>query len=236
MRKLALLFLCILPLHAWGEEKIALPATITVHGDAVTKVAPDRVTLPVTVREENITLKTAKEKHDEKLRNLLELAETSGIKKEDIQTSYTSISPQYDYHINASPKLRAYEVQTSINFTLKIPTLAGFMDKVLGLGITTVGDVSYSLKDEEKIKEDTLAKAVEKAYEKASRIANAAKVTIDKPLVIEEGGMEMPRPIRPMIMAKAPMAMASMAPPPPELPSGLVNIEQSVTVTYQLKP
>lgn len=233
-----LCLLLLLPLSTLADDRAdEKPGTMTVHGEAITKAAPDEVTLPVTIREENINIKAAKEKHDKKLNDLLKLAETMGIAKDDIQTSFTSISPQYDYRDHGKPKLLDYRVETSIDFRLDdISKLADFLDRVINLGITEIGDVSYSLKNEERIKEDTLAKAMTKAYEKAMRLATAAKVTLDKPVAIEEGGNVVnrfpPRPVR--MMASMAMPMASSA-PTPELPAGLIEVQQDVTVTYQLK-
>lgn len=234
--RLVVLALLLLPLGALADEKSNI---LTVRGEAVSKVAPDQVTLPVTVREENVNAKVAKERQDEKLRGLLKLAESTGIDKNDIQTSYTSVNPLYDYPRNEKPKLRSYQVETSINFTLNdISKLGDFMNGVIELGITDMGSVSYSVKDEEKIKEQTLAKALEKAYEKATLMASVAKVSIDRPIIISEEEAQVnypprPRPLR--FMA----AMAAGATEPmqaaPDLPSGLMEVRQAVTVTYQIK-
>ena len=235
MRKLALLLLLALsaPLCAQAEEKLG---TITVHGEATTRVAPDQVTLPVIIREENINLKTAKEKHDDKLRKLLQLAENSKIGKDDIRTSYTSTEPLYDYEKGNTPRLRGYGVQTSIDFTLHDTSALGdFINKVIDLGITQTGDVSYSLSDQKKIEIDTLTKAVDNAYEKASRIAAEAKVGLDKAIIIQEGSAEITRPVHPMPMMRAAVAFSAASPPAPNMPSGLTEVHQDVTITYQLK-
>lgn len=234
MRKSTLLLLLALtlPLCAQAEDKPI--NTITVHGEATTKIAPDQVTLPVTIREENISLRTAKDRHDEKLRKLLQLATDTKIDKDDIQTSYTSTEPLYDYDHGNTPRLRGYGVQTSIDFTLhNTSDLGGFMNKIIDLGITEIGSVSYSLRDQKKIAIDTLAKAVDNAYEKASRIAAQAKVGLDKAVVIQEGNAEV-RPIRPMPMMRA-MAVSSDIAQPPAMPAGLTEVHQAVTITYQLK-
>src|SRR5271156_3800895 len=118
MRALILL-VCLLPLTAHAEEK-ERPPSLTVHGEAVIKLAPDQVTLPVTVRDESVNLRTAKERHDEKLRALLKLAADAGIPKDKIRTNYTSVNPQYDISNDTTgrPRLKGYEVQTSVEFTL----------------------------------------------------------------------------------------------------------------------
>jgi uncharacterized protein len=243
MRTLALCLIATLPFAAQAEDN--KPATLTVRGEAVTKVTPDQVSLPVTVREESANLKVAKERHDEKLRTLLKLAKDTGIAEDKTRTNYTSVNPQYDYtnDTTGKPRLRGYEVQTSVEFTLTdISKLGKFMSDVVEAGIENVGSVNYSLQDEDKTKQATLTKALEHAHDKAAQLADAAHVSLEKPLLIEEGDAQMNRPIfppRPMPMMRG-MAVGiaatpAMAPVPPELPSGLIEIHQSVTVTYQIK-
>lgn len=234
MRILMLLLLMVqFPMQAFADEK---PATITVHGEAVTKTPPDQVTLPVTIKEENIKLKAAKEKHDEKLRELLKLAENTGIEKTNAQTRYTSINPLYDYIGNGQQKLRGYQVETSVDFKITdLLKLGNFINDVINLGITNIGNVSYSLSNEAKIKEDTLAQALENAHTKASHLASVAKLSVDKPLDIIEGEPMINRPIHPMYMGGVAMVAAKTMDSAAEMPTGLIEIHQSVTVTYLLK-
>jgi uncharacterized protein YggE len=237
MRPFLLLCIALLVSPAMAEDNALRANTLTVHGEAITRVAPDQLTLPVTVREENVTLKVAKDRHDDKLRRLLKLAADLGIPKEKIQTSYTAVNPVYDYERESTrPRLRGYEVQTSLEFRLTdFAKLGDFMNGIIAAGIDEIGSVSYSLQDEDKAREDTLNLAMEQAYAKASRLAGTAKVTIDKPLIIEEGDADVQRPMRPRPMMRMAAMNAPMAAAPPELPSGVIEIHQAVTVTYALK-
>lgn len=228
--------LLLFPVSAFADD-MPRANTMTVHGEAMTKVAPDQLTLPVTVRDENTTLKVAKDRHDDKLRKLLKLADSAGIPKEKMQTSFTSVSPVYDYEKDSThPHLRGYKVETTLDFKLTdFSKLGDFMNGVVAAGIDEIGSVSYSLQDEDKVKNDTLNLAMQHAFEKASSLAATAKVSLDKPLVIEEGEAEIQQPVRPRPMRM--MAMSAMAAPaaPPELPSGVIEVHQSVTVTYAIK-
>jgi uncharacterized protein YggE len=234
VRIVVLLIALFLPLSGLAEGNDV--PTITVRGEAITKLAPDQVTLPVTIREENINLQVAKQKHDEKLRTLLKLAGDNDIARENIQTGYTSVSPQYEYTLGVQ-HLRGYQVETSVDFKLtNIEKLGTFMNSVVTAGIDNIGSVNYSLKEEEKIKEDTLVLAVGVAHDKAARLAVAAKMSLGTPLDITEGSVEINRPIPRFAAPRGMMAMSSAnAAPAPELPAGLVEIHQTVTITYQLK-
>ncbi len=224
-------------LPVYAEEKSGI---LTVRGEAVTRIAPDQATLSVTVHGEDAGLKQAKEKHDNKLRTVLKLAAEMDIPKEKIQTSYTSTSPTYTYDKErAKQVLSGYQVRTSLEVVVTdLDKVSIFMQKLVNAGVDQMGNITYGLQDERKVKEDTLLKAVGYAYEKASRLAATAKVTLDKPLAIEEGGTEMSR--RSPRFGGVPMPGAVLMeraslPAPPDLPEGLMEIRQNVTVTYSLK-
>lgn len=215
------------------------PGAITVRGEAVIRVAPDLVTLPVTVREENAELAHAREKHDHKLSSLLGLAAKLGIPKSAIQTSYTETSPVYDYQRSSGrQRLRGYQMQTTLEFRITDFSLLGdFMNGVTSAGIDEMGSVNYSLQNEADLKENTLVSALQNAHEKASRLAATANVALGSPLQIQEDGADITPPMPPRPMAPRAMLMSaqSAAPASPELPMGLVEVRQSVTVTYQIK-
>ena len=234
MRLLLGLLAMLLPLGAAAEEKLA---TLMVHGDAVVRFAPDEVTLPVTVRVEDASLPAAKKRHDEKLRAVLDLALQAGVPRERLQTDRTSVLPLYDYARDSTrPRLRGYQVETEVSLRLSdFAALAPLMEAMVNAGVDTIGNVTYSLHDEEKAKEEALAEAMDHAHAKAERLAQSAKVTFDRPWTIEESPPEIARPFpRPLRMsAKMPGIMAS--PAPPDLPSGRIEIRQEVVVTYRLK-
>jgi uncharacterized protein YggE len=234
MRFLVLVLFFLVPMSAIADEKAS---TITVQGEAIKEVKPDKATLRVTVNEEKPLLTEAKQEHDKKLRILLKLAQDVGVEKDKIQTGYAAITPVYDY-IENKKHLRGYEVQTSLSFVFTdLSKPARFMDQVLNAGIDTVDGINYGIQNEDSLKKEMLSSSVKNAYDKASLIAEAAKVTIDKPLTIEEGGiqwlvqpMSPPRPRMKGMVTAANITMAS-----PELPSGLIEIRQNVTITYLLK-
>lgn len=238
MRTLIVLVLLALPLASLAAEDNIKANTMTVRGEAITKIAPDLVTLPITIRQEEETLQIAKSRHDDKLGKLLKLASDLGIPKDKIETSYTSVEPVYNYEKDSSrPRLRGYQVQTSLNFKLTdFSKLSDFMNGAIAIGIENIGSVSYSLQDEDKVKNDTLNLAMEHAAEKAARLAATAKVTLDKPLIIDEGDVSIERP---QLLAKPMGRMrfegAASASASPDLPAAIIEIRQSVTVTYSLK-
>jgi uncharacterized protein YggE len=239
IRIIAALFCASIPFVTHADDM--KPGVISVRGEAVIRVAPDLVMLSVTVREEDPKLAHAKEKHDRKLNSLLGLAAKLGIPKSAIQTSYTETSPVYDYQTSAistttRPTLRGYQVQTTLEFRITDFSLLGdFMSGVTEAGIDQMGSVNYSLQNESNLKENTLVSALQNAHDKAARLAATANVTLGAPLQIQEEGAEIASPVMPHSMAPRAMLMSAASVPQPELPAGLVELRQSVAVSYQIK-
>ncbi len=212
------------------------PAMITVTGEAIAKLAPNQVTLPVTVYAEDKNLNVAKEAADRKLAILLDQAKQVGAPAEKLKTQYTQISPQYDYDPKSGKqRFRSYMVTSSIEVTLPDPAKLGVL--INGLteqGIDRIGSAQFGLDDEKKARDELLGKAVQDARAKADAMATALGVHVGKPVAVSEGGAMPPSPPMPRPM----MAMAKMADGAeslPELPGGRVEIRQNVTVSFTIE-
>lgn len=209
--------------------------TITVTGEATTRHTPDQVTLPVTIYTENAVLNKAKEENDRKLQIVLNLAREHGIPKEKLQTAYTSIEPRYDYSDNKQV-FRGYVANTMLNITLTdVSRLGAFMQALVDAKIDRLGSVSFTLQNDDKAKSDTLLKALANAKAKADGLSAAAGQKLGNPLRIVEGSADMmpPPPMPYPMMAKAAMAEDARN-AGAQLPSGLIEVRQNVTVTYTM--
>lgn len=216
-----------------------LPPSITVTGEASEDFTPDQVTLYVGVQVENKQLAAAKEEADKKLRKALDVIKEFGVKKEKLKTTNSSVSPQYDYQKDTSkPIFRAYRATTMLNITLSEPEKASIlMEKLINAGIDQVGAAQFGLADPKKARDSLLEAALKDARAKAERMASAMDMTLGKPLHISETGGTPYRAYMVdsvMGMASAPAMMkADMA--APELPSGVIEMQQQVSVEFTLQ-
>lgn len=211
---------------------------MSVTGEAMEKFAPDQAVLPITVQTEDKDLKIAKTKNDEKIRAVLAIAKKYNIAATDMQTSYTSVQPQYNYLPNTNkPQLRGYQASASLQFKLSpLDKVAGFMDEVVKAGVDRVDGIQYTLKDDQKNREDVMLKALVNAASKATKMAATLHVTLGAPLqVSESGGVNYPQPVPYMARGVMAMAAAPEMKSAPDLPSGEIEIRQTVNVTYELK-
>lgn len=209
--------------------------TITVTGDAEVKKEPDQAIVSIGIEEQNAKLEVARKATDDQLKALFSIAKSMGIEDKDMQTTYSSIQPVYDYTNNATRVFRGYNVNHQVQITLKKPDqLAALTEKLLAAKIDQINNVEYGLQKKDEAESEALKKALAKAKEKAAMMASAYDESLGKVLVINESGVQS-QPVPMMMKARmAPMSVASDAVESAP-PAGEVSITANVTVTFSLK-
>ncbi len=224
--------------HAQTTAPVTQPY-ISVTGEAMAKIAPDQATLTVTAQGEDKKLATAKEIANKKLQAVLSVAKKFGMEGNALKTSYIQVNPRYHYAQDAGQNsgkqvLDGYTASTALELTLAdITQLGALIDALTLAGIEHIGGGQMGLKDEQKAREAMLTKAVENAHLRADALAHAAGAKVGKALAISDAGGSiqppMPMPRMASAMAKSDYAAS------PELPAGLIEIRQQVSVTYALE-
>lgn len=141
--------------------------------------------------------------------------------------------------------LEGYRAQTNVDITVADnKKLSGLIEAITGAGFeqganNEWGDlmnISYTLSNPDKIREDMLVEAIANAKEKAGHMASAAGANLGSVYTINEAGtpqfQPMMAPMPRAMLAKSSMMAedAAMAPP-----AGEQVVNASVTVTYELK-
>lgn len=235
---IAAFFAFALPQLAVAQQYIT-PRTVSVTGYAEEKLAPDEAKLFVTVHTENRDLNTAKKEQDEKVAKLMKVVKSLNIEQGDgnVRTLYANLQPVYDYQQQTGkPKFRAYQLENQIEMTLDKVEVAGpLMDKLVEAGFDRIGNIQFGLKDERKKREALMEEALKDARDKAGKMAAALGATLGKPMTISESGSYTPPPM-PMMRNMAMAAdMAESKSMPTYSPTGVIEIQQTVNVTFELQ-
>lgn len=238
MKYIIYIVACLFAIPALAQDKIV--PSIAVTGYAEAKLAPDQARLSVEVYTEQRNLKTAKKDQDEKVKNLLAIAVKQGVKQDDIRTLYANVQPLYDYVPNTSkPKFRAYMLSNQVEIVCNDLTITGpLMDALVEAGFDRVQGIQFTLKNRREEEQKLTRAALVNAKTKAADMASALDVKIGKPITITESGSYNPPPI---VMAKAmhaEMAVAADASGgsmPSYSPAGLIEISQTVNVTFAIE-
>ena len=111
------LFICftgLATLHpALAEDKL-----ITVTGEAMTSVAPDRVTMRLGVATQGKTAREASESNAKTMTAVIAAIKASGAEERDIQTTRLTLQPVFEQKPNGPPHLTGFRASNDVTVKL----------------------------------------------------------------------------------------------------------------------
>jgi len=200
--------------------------TISISGSAEKTVAPDTASLSIGVVVQAPTAKDASNKNAGLMNAVLNELKNLGFQDKDIQTSFLSIQPVYNY--NGTPTIEAYSASNNVQVTTKmLDTLSDIIDRSTAAGANQIGGISFSVSREKQkeLQDQLLTEAVSDASSKANDLAKKLDVRIVgvKTSSISEGGIVQPF-FREVSIAEGKAATPIMP--------GETKVSLSVQVTY----
>lgn len=212
---------------AFAEEKIP---TISVSGEGVVEVAPDRATisLGVVTRDKN----AAKVQNDNsKIANdIIKAVENLGIDKKNIRTGNYSFH-QYYRNDNSRRIADGYEANNTVTVIVDDLNLVGkIIDAALANGANNVDSLEFGLKNKSNLQNEAIRLAVRDARAKAEVVAAelGKKIIGVLNISVNSGYISAPRANK-MVMEE--MATADIATP---IESGMLTCNASVHVEFEI--
>ena len=164
-----LLFLSILlvTLQAQSSET----PTIKVSAEGSLKTQPDAAIINLSIHSSGIKADSAVNIVDKQVKKLLRELQAYTIKEGSLDSSQTSIQPEYDY--KAKPrKLLAYNASRYISFQLvNLDQLEALVDDISTLDLTNVNNISFTAQNIQELEDTALINAINTAKHKANIIA-----------------------------------------------------------------
>lgn len=216
-----------------GSEK-GTENTISMSGYAETKVVPDTATLNIGVVVQSATAKEASDENAAIMSAVMAELKAIGLQDKEIQTSYVSVYPIYDY-TNGTQTITGYSASNSVQITTKnLDNLSEIIDRSTAAGANEIGGVSFSVSDEKQkqLREDLINEAVADASSKASALAKSLGVEItgvQTSSISESGGS---RVYYEYEMAMEETASGAVSTP---IQPGESTVSMSVQVTYYIE-
>ena len=217
--------------------------TIFVTGEGEQLAVSDIASLSINLNKEGKTSKEAQDLLNESITKVLKYLKDQKIEDKDIKSEYGGINPKYSYESQVAcfvypcpvkdPKIVGYTATQSITVKIRaVDTASDVRTGLTGVGVTDISGPTFSIDNEDGIKDQARAKAIADAKEKAKVLASELGVRLGKVVSFSEnsgGGY-------PMYAAKA-VSMDSVASsaPAPVLPKGENKITSNVTITYEIK-
>ena len=153
--------------------------TIHVSGEAEKSVVPDTAILNIGVVVQADTAKEATDENAVLMNAVIEELKALGLEDNEIQTSFVSVYPVYDY--DGDPTIVGYSASNSVQVTTtNLDNLSAIIDRSTTAGANQIGGISFSASDEmqKDLREELISEAVDDASSKANILADSLNVTI----------------------------------------------------------
>jgi uncharacterized protein len=215
-----------------ASAETALPAAITVTGEATVSVAPDLAQIDGGVTSEAKTAREASDANNAAMGKVLLALKGAGIDEKDFQTSRLSLQPQSAPNPPNRPgplAIVSYRASNRVTVRLRdVSKLASLIDTMVGAGANDIGGISFVVSNASRLLDEAREQAVADARRKAEIYAKAAGVTLGTPLNISEEASPSPMPYRKMAAGMA----VSAAP----VAQGEETLAVTVSVSWAIKP
>lgn len=222
------------------------PATISVSGEGEVLAIPDIGRFSFSVLAEADDATTAQEESGQKINTILAYLKEVGVEDKDIKNLSYNLHPKYRYEEQVCPAgtfcergrriQDGFEVSQTIEVKVRDTDEAGSILSGVGeRGATNISGLSFTIDDEESLKEESRAKAIADAKAKAEVLADQLGVSLVRILDFSEGGYApMPYMERAEAFSVA-MDDAGGVGGGPSVPTGEQSTKSNVTLIYEIK-
>lgn len=227
------------PRRAADQPAAETPPTLTVTGKGEYAARPDRAVLQLGAVAQAEQAAEAQEQVNAMGEALEAIRDVVG-EEGSISTVGISLQPVYtDRHARLldgqpppEPRIIGYRAGNRLRVVIDDLTKVGdVIDAGVRAGANQVEGLSFELKDDTAARRGALTDAANQASDKATALAAALGVRIERVLAVKEGHVDVVRPR--MELARAGVAAMDMATP---VQPGNVDVSASVTVTYRVSP
>ncbi len=169
--------------------------SITVHGAGSVEAPPDMAIVTAGAVSQAEHVAAALTANNEKVTQILALAEKSGIATADVQTETVSIHPVYEDKRGEAglPAIAGYRVSNTVFIRLrKLDKLGDLLGRLATVGANRLGNIRFGVSDPETLLRRARRRAVADARARAALYAKAAGVSLGRVVRIAETGSSLP--------------------------------------------
>lgn len=198
-RTLAVLLAFVLAAALMAGPALAAPAdkqaSITVTGHAEALVTPDIAFVTTGIVTTGPDVESARADNDRVMRRIIDSLAVQGIDKSRIVTSQFSLQPIYknDAKDGGYGTITGYRLQNNVTVTVEdLAKTGAVIDAAFAAGANQFHGLRFAVKDDGKLRDELLKKAVQDGRHKAAVMAEALGVSLGQPLSVSEAGRYMP--------------------------------------------
>jgi uncharacterized protein YggE len=214
------------------------PAQLTVEGNGTIGRSPARARINVDIVTSDDAATRSGGKNTTIYNALLARVATLGLTPGDVKTTSYNVSfvPYPPKDLPPEQRQPRYGYITSRSLSLSVAPLENVgkvVDAATAAGATTIGDVSFDLKDRRSAYLAALGAAMDDAKTTASAAATAGNFHILRIAKVNVDTED--RQPGPLLIAYRAVAMTAAEPPTQIAPSGPVDVNAHVTIVYDIR-
>lgn len=223
---------------------------ITVTGEAVVNVRPDKIVISLGIETVDPDVKIAKEKNGDVLKKVLAALERIDVAEKDVQTDHLSIEPRWRDSYRREGEFIGYFVRTTLIVTVTDPArVEEVVTRALQSGVNYIHGVDFQTTEFKQYREQARELALKAAREKAEKMAAVLDCSVGMPLQVNEQqqygspwwyysswsgwGYGRGQAMSQNVLQNAPAAAGDTT---ESLALGRIGIRANVSVTFELKP
>ncbi len=209
--------------------------TIDVSGSATLSANPDKAELYLGVTKQELSASEAQQYVTEKMDAVRSALFSSGISKEDIETTDYSVYPVYDWK-DGEQILRGYRATHSIKVTTKsIDSVGKLIDVAVKSGANQVNSVQFGLTDAktDELRLKAYKEAAGATKKKAQAIADGLGVKLGRAMAVSDNTQVVVPYLSKYATAQTFESGASAA-PSTQIDVGLVKVSVDLRATFEM--
>ena len=228
-----LIALLLVPAPLAAQSAARPEDAITMSGEGVVQVVPDRAWITVGAESRANTARDAQRRNTDAMSPVLAKLKSAGIPPEAIRTVGYDVQYEWDF-VNGKRVGRGYVARNTVEVRVDtVDRLGELLEAAVGSGATTLGGIRFDLKDRNAHEREAVRLAVVNARAKADTAASVAGRSLDRVMRVDEQGLVSPPvPLRMMREVAQAGVVADAAAP---ISSGQIEIRATVSLTVALK-
>ena len=181
-----LIIMAVCPAWAQQEQMYDDRPKITVSGEAVVNVKPDKIVVTFGIETWDIEIMVAKQKNNDILNRAVAAIKALGIPEKEIQTDHLSIEPRYKSDYSKEGFFGYFVRNTFVVALAETEKVEEIVTKVLQSGVNYIHGIDFQTVEFKKYREQARELALKAAQEKAEKMAAVLGQSIDAPIQINE--------------------------------------------------
>jgi uncharacterized protein len=173
-------------------------STLSVSGNAFTKVKPDRLVISIGVETTNKTAKASLAANSELMNKTISSLRNLGVKENETSTSSFTISPNYNYTESGTIlNITGFTVTNSIQIdSSTLDNISSWIDAAVASGANSINSIDFRISNNklEDTKNTLIKDAIANAEEKADIVSSALGLKVNglKSITVGEFGYIQP--------------------------------------------